>query len=100
MRSWFAANGSIGTEKHMRIYMQTLPQTGTSPRYYHLVLQEDLLEGWTLIKETGYQGSKGKLTKQHYPSQEEALGAMLQARDAQLKRGYQVVFVQGQNRPE
>jgi hypothetical protein len=25
---------------------------------------------------------------------------MLQLRDAQLKRGYQVVFVQGQTRPE
>ena len=84
----------------MRIYMQTLPEPGTAPRFYHLVLQEDLLEGWTLVKETGYQGSKGKITTQHFPNQDEALNAMLNTRDAQLKRGYQVVFVQGQNRPE
>jgi predicted DNA-binding WGR domain protein len=80
--------------------MQTLPQTGIAPRFFHLMLQEDLWEGWTLIKETGYQGSKGKITKQHYPTQEEALNAMLQTRDTQIQRGYQVVFVQGQNRPE
>jgi predicted DNA-binding WGR domain protein len=84
----------------MRIYMQTLPQIGAAPRFYHLVLQEDLLEGWTLVKETGYQGSKGKVSKQHYKNHEEALNAMLQTRDAQLKRGYQVVFIQGQSRPE
>lgn len=80
--------------------MQTVPQAGTTPRFIHLALQEDLLEGWTLVKESGYQGAKGKITKQHYPTQEEALNAMLQTRDTQLKRGYQVVFVQGQNRPE
>ena len=84
----------------MRIYLQTLPETGATPRFYHLMLQEDLLEGWTLIKETGYQGSKGKITRAHYANHEEALSALLQTRDAQLKRGYQVVFVQGQNRPE
>lgn len=80
--------------------MQTLPETGITPRFFHLILQEDLLEGWTLVKETGYQGSKGKITTQHFANHEEALGAMLQTRDAQLKRGYQVVFIQGQNRPE
>ena len=84
----------------MRIYLQTRPDANATPRFYHLALQEDLLEGWTLIKETGYQGSKGKITTQHFETQEEALQAMLQARDAQLKRGYQVVFVQGQSRPE
>lgn len=84
----------------MRIYLQTRPDSGTAPRFYHLVLQEDLLDGWTVVKETGYQGSKGKVTRQFFKNHDEALQAMLQARDAQLKRGYQVVFVQGQSRPE
>jgi predicted DNA-binding WGR domain protein len=84
----------------MRIYLQTRPDANTAPRFYLLALQEDLLEGWTLVKETGYQGSKGKVTTQHFDNQEDAMQAMLQARDAQLKRGYQVVFVQGQTRPE
>ena len=83
----------------MRIYLQTRPEDGSTPRYYHLLLQEDLLEGWTLVKETGQQGSSGRITKQHYNSWEEAEKAMLKARDKQLNRGYQVVFVQGQTRP-
>ncbi|MCG6970130.1 MAG: WGR domain-containing protein [Gammaproteobacteria bacterium] len=84
----------------MRIYLQTRPNANTIPRFYHLALQEDLLEGWTLVKETGYQGSKGKVSTQHFGNQDDALQAMLQIRDAQIKRGYQVVFVQGQTRPE
>lgn len=84
----------------MRIYLQTRPDANAAPRFYHLALQEDLLEGWTLIKESGYQGSKGKVTTQHFENQEDALKTMLQLRDAQLKRGYRVVFVQGESRPE
>jgi len=38
----------------MRIYMQIPPVGDKAPRYYHLHLQEDLLEGWTLIREWGY----------------------------------------------
>lgn len=84
----------------MRIYLQTLPDENNTPRYYHLVLQEDLLEGWTLIKETGTQGSRGRVTRQHFDSWEEAQKAMLKIRDSQIQRGYQVVFVQGQSRPK
>ena len=84
----------------MRIYLQTPPGEGGNPRYYHLLLQEDLLEGWTLIKEYGLQGSSGKVVRQHFPSWEQAQQAMMLARDQQLKRGYQVVFIQGQERPK
>lgn len=80
----------------MRIYLQTRPEDGSAPRFYHLLLQEDLLEGWTLIKETGKQGSSGRTSKQHFATWEEAEQALLKTRDSQLNRGYQVVFVQGQ----
>ena len=43
----------------MRIYMQTPVGEDAAPRYYHLHLQEDLLEGWTLVRESGRQGSSG-----------------------------------------
>ena len=78
----------------MRIYMQIPPEGDKAPRFYHLHLQEDLLEGWALIREWGYQGAPGRVRKAHFPDRETAESAMLAIRDAQLKRGYQVVFMQ------
>lgn len=83
----------------MRIYMQTPVGEDVSPRYYHLHLQEDLLDGWTLVREWGHQGASGRVVKQHYPSREDAEQALLMMRDEQLKRGYRVVFIQGQEQP-
>ncbi len=80
----------------MRIYMQIPAADGSAPRYYHLHLQEDLLEGWTLVREWGFQGQGGRLKKEHFDSREAAQEALLRVRDEQLKRGYCVVFVQGQ----
>jgi len=83
----------------MRIYLQTPPGADGNPRYYHLFLQEDLIDGWTLVKENGQQGSPGKVTKIHFNDKDHALTAMIKARDAQLKRGYHVVFVKGEQAP-
>ena len=81
----------------MRIYMQQLPtEAGRAPRFLHLHIQEDLLDGWNLLKETGYQGSSGKVTRTHFDDATTATDAMLIERDKQLKRGYRVVFVEGQ----
>jgi len=81
----------------MRIYMQIPPQGDKPPRYYHLHLQEDLLEGWTLIREWGYQGAGGRLLREHYLDRESAEAALINIRDEQLKRGYQIVFMQAQS---
>jgi predicted DNA-binding WGR domain protein len=83
----------------MRIYLQTSPHADGNPRYYHLFLQEDLINGWTLVKENGQQGSPGRVTKIHYNDREEALAALIKARDAQIKRGYHVVFIKGEQAP-
>ncbi len=83
----------------MRIYLQTPPKTDGNPRYSHLFLQEDLIDGWTLIKETGIQGSSGKITKIHFADHEQALTALIKARDSQIKRGYHVVFMRGEQAP-
>ena len=77
----------------MRIYMQIPPEGDKAPRFYHLHLQEDLLEGWTLIREWGYQGARGRVTRELYPDRESAEAALLRVRDEQLKRGYRVVFL-------
>jgi predicted DNA-binding WGR domain protein len=78
----------------MRIYMQIPPQGERAPRYYHLHLQEDLIGGWTLIREWGYQGAGGRTLQEHYADAESAEAALVRVRDEQLKRGYQVVFMQ------
>jgi len=79
----------------MRVYLQIVPEQDKAPRFYQLVLQEDLINGWTLVREWGQQGSPGRVKKDHFTSREEALNALLQVRDAQLKRGYQVVYMRG-----
>lgn len=83
----------------MRIYLQTPQSPDGPPRYYQLFLQEDLLEGWNLIKESGRQGSSGRVSKLHFPDREQAQNAMIKARDDQIKRGYRVVFVKGDQAP-
>ncbi|RME33944.1 MAG: WGR domain-containing protein [Gammaproteobacteria bacterium] len=79
----------------MRIYMQILPADGAPPRYYHLHLQEDLIGGWTLVREWGFQGRGGRVMREHFDSLEDAQAAMVRVRDDQLARGYRVVYVQG-----
>lgn len=83
----------------MRIYMQTPPGIEGPPRYYHLFLQEDMLEGWNLVKEYGHQGSSGRVSRIHFDDRDQAQNAMLKARDAQIKRGYRIVFVKGEQAP-
>ncbi len=80
----------------MRIYMQVPGSDGRAPRFYHLHLQEDLMGGWTLVREWGFQGSGGRLLKTHFPDLDSAQQALMQVRDEQVRRGYRVVFIQGQ----
>ena len=80
----------------MRIYMQTPVTDDRSPRFYQLCLQRDLLEGWTLVREWGYQGSAGRVVKEHFSSWEEAESALMRWRDEQIGRGYRIVFLRGQ----
>lgn len=79
----------------MRIYLQTPPSADLPPRYCHLILQEDLIEGWSLIRETGAQGRAGRIKQQHFLDRNHAEIALMAARDEQVRRGYQVVYVEG-----
>ena len=83
----------------MRIYMQTVPGTAEAPRYVQIVLEQDLLGGWTLYRETGTQGGRATLKREQYLERDEAMVAFEKARDAQIKRGYRVMFSQGQEGP-
>lgn len=83
----------------MRIYLQTPVTDERAPRYYHLFLQEDLLGGWTLVREWGAQGASGRVVREHFHTREAAQEAIIRSRDVQLKRGYRVMFMQGEEQP-
>ena len=76
----------------MRIYMQTPISEDQTLRFYHLLLQRDLLGGWMLTREWGLQGSSGRSRREHYDERDAAVEALIAARDAQIRRGYRVVF--------
>ncbi len=79
----------------MRIYMQTVP-TGEAPlRFCHLLLQQDLLGGWTLVRESGRQGGSGRVRRDHYATRDEAEAALIREREQHGRRGYRVVFAEG-----
>ncbi len=76
----------------MRIYMQTPPVDGSPLRFYQLQIQEDLIDGWTLIRESGIQGGRSSYRETHYECREDAEHALLSLRDQQLRRGFQTTF--------
>ncbi len=78
----------------MRVYMQHFAEE-EAPRFYQLWLQEDLIDGWTLLREWGRTGAKGRVKQDHFNSHEEALAALERVRDAQLQRGFKVMYVRG-----
>ena len=84
----------------MRLYMQIPALEGKPPRFYHLILQKELLEGWSLVREWGFQGSGGRIKREHYESRDAAEAALVAGRDAQVQRGYRVVYIEGQRAQE
>ncbi|HEX7339897.1 MAG TPA: WGR domain-containing protein [Rhodanobacteraceae bacterium] len=83
----------------MRIYMQTRPAADEPPRYMQLVLEQDLLGGWTLYRESGTQGGRATLRKELFLERDDALAAFEKTRDQQIKRGYRVMITQGMDSP-
>ncbi|MBX3690896.1 WGR domain-containing protein [Dokdonella sp.] len=83
----------------MRIFMQTPALSSEAPRYYQIVLQQDLLGGWTLYREWGQQGGRTSSKREIYLERDRAVAAFESARDAQVKRGFRVMFSQGFDGP-
>jgi predicted DNA-binding WGR domain protein len=79
----------------MRVFMQTRPIGADAPRYYQIVLEQDLLGGWTLFREWGQQGARASSKRELYLERDAAVSAFEHARDLQLRRGFQVMFAQG-----
>ena len=83
----------------MRLLLQQRPDGNEAPRFVQLQLQPDLLGGWTLLRESGQIGARSTLRREQFPDQGSAMAALEAARDAQLKRGFQLMFAQGADAP-
>lgn len=83
----------------MRIFLQQKPAANEAPRYFQLILHQDLLGGWTLTRESGQIGGRSQVKREVYLEQDQAIAAFEKARDLQLKRGFQIMFAQGAEAP-
>ena len=83
----------------MRLLLQQRPDGREAPRFVQLMLQPDLFGGWELVRETGQQGARSTLRREQFPDHASALAALEKARDGQLKKGFQLMFVQGSDAP-
>ena len=84
----------------MRMLLQQRPDGREAPRFVQLMLEPDLLGGWALVRETGQIGGRSSLRREQYLDQASALAAFDHARDLQLKKGFQLMFVQGAEAPK
>lgn len=80
----------------MRLLLQQRPDGREAPRFVQLMLQGDLLGGWTVVRESGFIGGRSQLRREQYLDRDTAVAALEHARDAQLKKGFQLMFVQGE----
>ena len=84
----------------MRLLLQQRPDGREAPRFVQLQLERDLLGGWSLVRETGQIGGRSTVRREQHVDQAAALSALEHARDAQLKKGFQLMFVQGADAPK
>ena len=84
----------------MRLYLQTVPGSADAPRYVQITLEQDLLGGWTLYRESGTQGGRATMKREQYLERDEAVSAFEKARDSHLKRGFQLMFARGADAPK
>ena len=57
----------------MRLFLQQKPMAGEAPKYVQLVLQQDLLGGWTLLRESGQLGGKSALKRANCGSRQKGV---------------------------
>lgn len=83
----------------MRVLMQQRPGGEEPPRFVQLMLQPDLLGGWTLVRESGLIGGRSQVRREQFLDRDAAFAAFGKARDQQVGKGFQVVFSEGAQGP-
>ncbi|MBS7456407.1 WGR domain-containing protein [Coralloluteibacterium stylophorae] len=72
----------------MRLLLQHPPVADEPVRFVRLSLDQDLLGGWTLTRESGQLGGRSTLRRDQFLDRAEADAAFARLRDQQLKRGF------------
>lgn len=72
----------------MRLYMQQSATGLPAPRFIRLVLEQDLLGGWELIREAGQLGGKTQLKRELFTDRAQAIDAFEKLRTVHAKRGF------------
>src|SRR5437762_783639 len=57
----------------MRLFLQQTPLAGEAPKFVQLVLEQDLLGGWLLIRESGQTGGRSQLKREQYLDRDAAM---------------------------
>ncbi len=83
----------------MRIFLQQPPVAGENPKFVKLSLEQDLLGGWFLDRESGLMGGRSTRKRDIFTDASLAISAFEAARDQQLKRGFRVMFAEGAEAP-
>jgi len=83
----------------MRMLLQQRPEGREAPKFVQLMLERDLLGGWSLVRESGQIGGRSQLRREQFTDQDSATAAFEHARDLQLRKGFQVMYSQGADAP-
>ncbi len=79
----------------MRLFLQTPATIDQAPKFYQLILQQDLLGGWSLIRQWGWHGERGAQRREHFDDYSAAESALIAWRDKQLGRGFRIMYLEG-----
>lgn len=73
----------------MRLYMQQTTTGLPAPRFLRLILEQDLLGGWELVREAGQIGGKSQLKREMFTDRTQAIDAFEKLRAVHAKRGFE-----------
>ena len=72
----------------MQSYLEKRDPTKNLARFYSLIVLPNLFGQWSLQREWGRIGQAGKVRTLHFPSQEDAMRALLKLETVKKRRGY------------
>ena len=72
----------------MHILLQQPIPGSPSPRFLRLMLEQDLLGGWELTRETGHLGGKSQIKRETFLDRTHAMAAFEITRSEHEKRGF------------
>jgi len=76
-----------------RAYLERHDNDKNMHRFYQMHIAPNLFNEWSLIHEWGRVGSSGKVHKDWFETEEQAIAACKVIINSKQKRGYQIIFL-------